>query len=94
MLVSITLRMTKTTHCYPFVRASKKWNGKPRLACVNIQHPASKNHLGASETYISCMSLGACTVLDTPESKEMTEQIDWWAKQPAQAGCVSEDLKC
>ena len=25
---------------------------------------------------------------------ESTEQIDWRAKQPRQAGCVSEDLKC
>ena len=24
----------------------------------------------------------------------MTEQIDWWAKQPSQVACVSEDLKC
>ena len=35
-----------------------------------------------------------CTVLDIPESKEMTEQIDWPAKQPSQAACVPEDLKC
>ena len=34
------------------------------------------------------------TVLDVPESKEITEQIDWRAKQPSQAACVSEDLKC
>ena len=38
--------------------------------------------------------LRGCTVLDMPESKEMTEQIDWLANQPSQAGCVSEDLKC
>ena len=35
-----------------------------------------------------------CTVLNMPESKGMTEQIDWRAKQSSQAGCVSEDLKC
>ena len=29
-----------------------------------------------------------------PESKEMTEQADWRAKQPSQVACVSEDLKC
>ena len=34
-----------------------------------------------------------CTVLDMLESKKMTEQIDWRAKQPSQAACVSEDLK-
>ena len=35
-----------------------------------------------------------CTVLDTPESKEMTEPIDWWAKLPAEVAGVSEDLNC
>ena len=34
-----------------------------------------------------------CTVLDMPESNEMTEQIDWREKQPSQASCVAEDLK-
>ena len=38
--------------------------------------------------------LAGRTVLDMPESKEMTEQIDRQAKQPLQAACVSEDLKC
>ena len=37
--------------------------------------------------------LEGCTVLDMPESKEMTEQKDWRAKQPSQAGYVSADLK-
>ena len=31
--------------------------------------------------------------MDTPESREMTEQIDWRAKQPSQVVCVSEDNK-
>ena len=30
-------------------------------------------------------------VLDMPESKEMTQQIDWRAKQPLQAACVSKE---
>ena len=34
------------------------------------------------------------TALDIPESTEMTEQIDWRAKQISQVTCVSEDLKC
>ena len=25
---------------------------------------------------------------------EVTEQIDWWAKQPSQVACFSENLKC
>ena len=29
-----------------------------------------------------------------PEWREMTEQTDWWAKQPPQVACFSEDLKC
>ena len=33
-------------------------------------------------------------VLDMPEWGEMTEQIDWRAKQPSQVVWVSEDLKC
>ena len=60
---------------------SEKGNGKPRLACVNVRHPPSKKSYG-------------CTVLDMPESKEMTEQIDWQATQPSQAVYVSEYLKC
>ena len=35
-----------------------------------------------------------CTALDMPEWREMTEQIDWRAKQPSQMACFSEDLKC
>lgn len=31
--------------------------------------------------------------MDTPESREMTEQLDWRAKQPPQVVCVSEDNK-
>ena len=33
----------------------------------------------------------AHSVLDTPESQEMTEQIDWRAKQPSQAGVKGND---
>jgi len=32
--------------------------------------------------------------LDTLEWREMTEQIDWRAKQPSQMARFSEDLKC
>ena len=32
--------------------------------------------------------------LDMPEWREMTEQLDWWAEQPLQIVCFSEDLKC
>ena len=49
-----------------------------------------------------------CTALNMPEWREMTEQIDWRAKQPSQlwlacgncgllvaiVACFSEDLKC
>ena len=28
------------------------------------------------------------------ERREMTEQTDWWVKQPSQVACFSEDLKC
>ena len=30
------------------------------------------------------------------ESRKMTQQIDWWAKQPSRShvACISEDLKC
>ena len=30
------------------------------------------------------------------ESRKMTQQIDWWAKQPSwsHVACISEDLKC
>ena len=33
-------------------------------------------------------------VPSTPDSSKMTEQTDWWAKQPSQVACFSEDLEC
>ena len=38
----------------------------------------------------SCM----CTGLDMLDWREMTKQIDWWAKQPSQMAFFLEDLKC
>ena len=35
-----------------------------------------------------------CTVLDTPEWRETTQQMDWRAKRPTQLTRVTEDLKC
>ena len=35
-----------------------------------------------------------CTALDMPEWREMTEQVDRWAKQPSQVTYFLEDLKC
>ena len=35
-----------------------------------------------------------CTALDMPQWREMTEQTEWWAKQPSQVVCFLEDLKC
>ena len=46
--------------------------------------------LGSTSTFkTSCGS----TALDMPEWREMTQQIDWRAKQPSQVACFSEDLK-
>ena len=53
--------------------------GSPDPGCVNGRHPPSKTPVSA---------------LDMPEWIEITEQIDWWAKQQSQVACVSEDLKC
>ena len=57
------------------------WNRKPGLACVNVQHPPSKNHVGVLSW--TCRS-----------QRKMTEQIDWREKEPSQVACVSENLKC
>ena len=35
-----------------------------------------------------------CTAMNMPQWREMTEQVRWWAKQPSQVTCFSEDLKC
>ena len=35
-----------------------------------------------------------CTALDMLEWRDMTEQVDWWAKQPSQVAYFSEGLKC
>ena len=60
-----------------------------------------KSGMGSPDWHVSMFSTSifeescGCTVLDMLESTEMTEQIDWREKkQPSQAGCVSEDLKC
>ena len=61
----------------------KKWKVEWEAQTVMCQCPTStfKNSCG-------------CTVLDTPEWREMTEQTDCMAKQPSQVACISEDLKC
>jgi len=45
---------------------------------------------------ISCISLKTweCTAQGMLESRKMTKQTDWLAKQLSQAACVLEDLKC
>ena len=60
---------------------NEKWNGKPRLDYVKWSTSTSENSCG-------------CTALDMPEWREITEQTDWWAKQPSEFACFSEDLKC
>ena len=43
----------------------------------------------STSTFGNCV----CIALDMPEWREMTEQIDWRAKQPSHVACVVEDLK-
>ena len=54
-----------------------------------------KSGMGGPDWHVSTFrnSCG-CSSLDMPESKEMTEQIDQWAKQQSQVVYISEDLKC
>ena len=63
------------------LQKSEKWNGKPRVECVNGQHPPSKTPVGVLPW--TCRS-----------ERDTTEQTDWQAKQPSQVACISEDLKC
>ena len=80
---------------------SEQWNGKPRLLCANVRHPPSKNpavycpgHDGVKGNDRADGLAGKatitvrCTVLSMTESKEMTEQTDWRAKQLSQVACV------
>ena len=57
--------------------------------------------LGSPEWNVSMVYIAAtfenscaCTSLDMPEWREMTEQIDWRVKQPSRVACFSEDAKC
>ena len=51
---------------------SEKWSGKPRLACANVRHPPSETPV--------------IYFLGMPESREITEQIDWRTKKPITSG--------
>ena len=57
---------------------SEKWNGKPRLECVNSWHPPSK-------TPVDILPW-------TCQSEGKWQQKDCWAKQPSQVACFLEDL--
>ena len=58
---------------------SEKWNGKPRLECVIGQHQLQKL------LRVYCPG--------NPEVQE-NDGADWQAKQPSQAACFPEDVKC
>ena len=63
---------TWTTNC-------ERFNGKPRLTCVNGRHPPTKT--SADALTWTCQSDG-----------KMTEQVDRRAKQPPQVACVRQDF--
>ena len=66
--------------CSPFKGLSLTDSGTPGL---DGQHPPSKTPVGVLPW--TCRSDGKC---------QMTEQIDWRAKQLSQVACCLEDLKC
>ena len=55
---------------------------------------ATKGWVGSPDWNVPFENSCGCTTLDMPEWREMTEQIDWRAKQPPQVAFFSEDLKC
>ena len=77
----------------------------PRHTSEDTKHPSIRLHFTVRVPDVDEVDDGPDTKLSSrlllvliqatplPESKEMTEQIDWRKKQPSQAGCVSEDLK-
>ena len=62
-----------------FATNSEKWNGNGMHMC---------------QRSTPTLELLRVYGLDMPEWREMTEQIDWRAKQPPQVACVSKDLNC
>ena len=88
---SLTMEMEAVTHALRWIASRfsqiqracyKKWK-------VEWEAQTGMCQCSTSTFEESCR----CTVLDMPKSKEMTERIDWWSKQPSQAACVKEDLK-
>ena len=60
-----------------FAAKSEMWKEKPRLMClVNV---ASENPCG-------------CIAPEMLEWREMTKQIDWWAKEPTRVACCSQKI--
>ena len=58
---------------YPRERERGKWNGKPRLACVNVRHPPSKNPMGIAANLQSLSFLmgggsGGCVLPEAGEN--------------------------
>ena len=73
----------------------EKEDSKATLKIMHNSCTLSLTLLTPSQQQSVCMH--GCYWHDTEqksESKEMTEQIDWRAKQPSHAGCASEHLKC
>ena len=68
---------SQTCHHSHRFKKVKSGKGKPRLACVKVRHPPSKNHVGVMSW--TCRS----------QMKRQSRSIDWRAKQPSQAVCVS-----
>lgn len=53
-------------------KKNEKWNGKPRLVYVIVQHPPLQTPM-----YV------LCTILDMLESREMIKEAAPLAKQPS-----------
>ena len=82
---------SQTTHAIIFtdlMRFLKKKRKKEKKWKVEWEAQIDMCQCSTSTFKNSC----GCTAQDLPEWREMTEHTDWWAKQPSQVSCISENL--
>ena len=98
-LYSLNLQLDNgggSSHPCPPLDCLKRWQSNN-----TCRHPHRFNELATKSEKCNVPWLTSafknscgCTALDMLEWREMTEQIDWRAKQPSQMACFSEVLKC
>ena len=89
------MEMEAVTHALRLIASRSDSQTTPAIILTDSMSllQKMKNKVGRLECLYQCSTSTfknslRCTALDMPESTKMTEQIDWWAKQPSQLACI------